>query len=84
MTTLLLTTTTDADAAVGAAAAALGIGALAWLALLFVGIIWLIFPFIVWAKLNRLIDHSHRALNNLRVIAKAAEEPDQPPVEIKP
>jgi hypothetical protein len=63
------------------AAGGLGILGIIWLALLVISIVWIIFPFIVWAKLNRLIDNTGRALNNLRILAKAAEEFDQPPVQ---
>jgi hypothetical protein len=73
MTTLLLTTNTDA--ALNNAGGS--IGGLTLL-VLFISFVWIIFPFVVWMKLNRLIDYTHRALNNLRIIAESVEKPDQP------
>jgi len=65
MTTLLLTTNTDA----AAAAVAGGIGILRplilWLLFFIIGIVWLIFPFVVWVKLNRIIQNTRIAAQNL-------------------
>jgi hypothetical protein len=76
MTTLLLTT--NADAA-GAVAGGIGILGLTWLAFFIIGIVWLIFPFVVWVKLNRIIRNTENAAQNLyglcTVVRREFEKP---------
>ena len=54
----------DAQAAT-AVAGGVGILGLTWLAFVIIGIVWLIFPFVVWAKLNRIVQNTHIAAENL-------------------
>ena len=54
--------TAQASAGENAAGAA---GSLAFLGLIVIGIVWLIFPFVVWAKLNRIIQNTRTASENL-------------------
>ena len=50
----------DAEAAT-AVAGGVGILGLTWLAFVIIGIVWLIFPFVVWVKLNRIIQNTRNA-----------------------
>ena len=79
-TPILLTSDTDAAAAV---AGGIGILGLTWLAFFIIGVVWLIFPFVVWVKLNRIVQNTRTAADNLyglyTVALKEFEKPQIQP-----
>jgi hypothetical protein len=79
MPTLLLTTAADA----AAAAVAGGIGILCllilWLLFVIIGIVWLIFSFVVWRKLNRIIQNTRTAVENLYGLYTVARQEFEKP-----
>ena len=74
---ILLTSDNGAAAAV---AGGIGILGLTWLAFVIIGVVWLIFPFVVWAKLNRIVQNTRLAADNLYALYNVArQEFEKPP-----
>lgn len=69
--TTMMATTTDTDFAGQLFGGVFGL--LLIILLIIIPIAWVIFPIVVWVKFNRLLNMTQRSLNNLRVIAEAAE-----------
>ena len=63
----------DAGAAT-AVAGGVGILGLTWLAFVIIGIVWLIFPFVVWVKLNRIVQNTRNAAENLYALYTVARQ----------
>ena len=75
---ILLTSDGSAAAAV---AGGIGILGLTWLAFFIIGVVWLIFPFVVWVKLNRIIQNTRTAADNLYALCNVArQEFEKPPI----
>jgi len=71
----------DAEAAT-AVAGGVGILGLAWLAFVIIGIVWLIFPFVVWVKLNRIIQNTRNAAEkSLGLYTVARQEFEKPQIQ---
>ena len=71
----------DAEAAAAVAGGA-GILGLTWLALVIIGVVWLIFPFVVWVKLNRIIQNTHNAAEkSLGLYTVARQEFEKPQIQ---
>ena len=70
--------TSDADAVAGG----VGILGLTWLAFVIIGVVWLIFPFVVWVKLNRIVQNTRLAADNLYALYNVArQEFEKPPTQ---
>ena len=56
------------------AAAVAGVAGILWLGAFVIGIVWLIFPFVVWAKLNRIVQNTRKASENLHGLYSVARQ----------
>ena len=54
-------------------ATGIGILGLTWLAFVTIGTMWLIFPFVVWAKLNLIIENTRTARQNFYRLSAQAQ-----------
>ena len=71
----------NAEAAT-AVAGGVGILGLTWLAFVIIGIVWLIFPFVVWVKLNRIIQNTRNAAEkSLGLYTVARQEFEKPQIQ---